>query len=146
MYEIKRAKRLSQAFVHFVTARASLFTDHKMSGLPIRARYRHLRTICEQTVDNSPLTHFPLLKFDGHPCMVLRLCIMVESFNSQVRNIFPLISLHDLPCRRTKKIRFRHQVSLKLLYVVFPWLQQKSWIRTYPCSWSQCHYLNVHSL
>ena len=30
MYEIKRAKRLSQALVHFVTVRASLFTDNKM--------------------------------------------------------------------------------------------------------------------
>ena len=27
VYEIKRAARLSQAFAHFVTARASLFTD-----------------------------------------------------------------------------------------------------------------------
>ena len=38
MYEIKRAKRLWQDFVHFVTARASLFTDHKISGLPMRAK------------------------------------------------------------------------------------------------------------
>ena len=53
-WEIKRAMRLSQDFVHFVTARASLFTDHKISSLPIRAKYRHFRTICEQTVDNSP--------------------------------------------------------------------------------------------
>ena len=37
-----------------VTARASLHTDHKMSGLPIRARHRRLRKKCEQTVDNSP--------------------------------------------------------------------------------------------
>ena len=58
MYEIKRAKRLSQAFVHFVTARTSLFTDQSMSGLPIRARYIHLKTICEQTVDNSPTDSF----------------------------------------------------------------------------------------
>ena len=50
---ISRAKRLSQAFVHFVTARASLFADQKISGLPIRATSRHFRTICEQTVDNS---------------------------------------------------------------------------------------------
>ena len=49
MYEIKRAKRLSQAFVHFVTARASLFADHRMSGLPMRAKHKHFRTICEQT-------------------------------------------------------------------------------------------------
>ena len=39
MYAIKRAKRLSQAFVHYVTARASLFTDHTISGLPIRAKF-----------------------------------------------------------------------------------------------------------
>ena len=30
MCEIKRAKRLSHAFVHFVNARTSLFTDHKI--------------------------------------------------------------------------------------------------------------------
>ena len=38
---------------NFVTARASLFTDHKISGLSIRAKYRHFRTICEQTADSS---------------------------------------------------------------------------------------------
>ena len=37
-----------------VTARASLFTDHKVSDLSKRAKYKHLRTICEQTVDKSP--------------------------------------------------------------------------------------------
>ena len=45
----KRAKRLSQALVHLVIARASLFTDHEISGLPIRTKYGHFRTICEQT-------------------------------------------------------------------------------------------------
>ena len=54
LQEIKRAKRWSQAFVHSVTARASFFTDHKISGLPMRAKYKHFRTICEQTFDNSP--------------------------------------------------------------------------------------------
>ena len=38
------------------------------------------------------------------------------------------------PCHRTKKNLFLYQVSLKLCYVVFPWYQQKSWIRTYLCS------------
>ena len=33
--------------------------------------------------------------------MELQLCIIVESFYSQVRNTFPHISLHDLPCRET---------------------------------------------
>ena len=36
-------KRLSHAFVHIVTARASLFTDHNIAGLPIRAKCRHFQ-------------------------------------------------------------------------------------------------------
>ena len=35
-------------------ARASLFTDHKISGLPIRATYKHLKTIWADTFDNFP--------------------------------------------------------------------------------------------
>ena len=38
--------------------------------------------------------------------MALRLCIIVESFCSQVRNIFPHMSLRDLPCHRTKRYCF----------------------------------------
>ena len=53
MYEINLAKRLSQAWVHFVTARASLLTDHKMSGLSRRAKYKHFKTMCDHTFDNS---------------------------------------------------------------------------------------------
>ena len=54
IYEINRFRRLSQALVHFVMDRASLFTDHKISGRPIRAKYKHFRTIWEHTCDNSP--------------------------------------------------------------------------------------------
>ena len=50
----KGAKRLSHALVHLVIARASLFTDHEISGLPMRAKYWHFRTICEQIFDKSP--------------------------------------------------------------------------------------------
>ena len=53
MYEIKRAKRLSHVFVHFVAARARLFTDHRISGPPIRAKYKLFKTICERPFDNS---------------------------------------------------------------------------------------------
>ena len=52
--EINLAKRLSQACVHLVTDLASLFTDQRMAGLPIRAKHKHFKTICEQTSDNSP--------------------------------------------------------------------------------------------
>ena len=53
MYEISRFKRLSQAFDHFVIDRASLFTDHRVSGRPIRAKFQDFRTIWEHTCDNS---------------------------------------------------------------------------------------------
>ena len=48
------AKRLSQALVHLVTARASLFTDHKISGLPIRAKNKHFRTIVSKLLTILP--------------------------------------------------------------------------------------------
>ena len=54
IFEINRFRRLSQALVHFVMDRASLFTDHRISGRPIRAKYKHFRTIWEHTCDNSP--------------------------------------------------------------------------------------------
>ena len=88
----------------------------------------HFRTICEQTVENS----FPLW-FDDHPCMVLRLCLIAQLFYSPNRNVFPRISLHDLPCRRTMKILFLPQVSPWLLFLVIfhssgrnPWFEHTS--------------------
>ena len=54
IYEINRFRRLSQALVHFVMDRASLLTDHRISGRPILAKYKHFRTIREHTCDNSP--------------------------------------------------------------------------------------------
>ena len=51
MYEIKRAERRSQAPVPVVTDRESLFTHQRMSGLPIRAKYKLFKTICEHTFD-----------------------------------------------------------------------------------------------
>ena len=43
----ERAKGLSQALVHFVTARASLFADQRMSDLPVRAKYKLVSTVLE---------------------------------------------------------------------------------------------------
>ena len=54
MYEMNLANRLSRACVDLLTDRESLFTDHKMSGLPVRARFKHLKTICAHTCDSSP--------------------------------------------------------------------------------------------
>ena len=34
--------------------RASLFTDHRISGLPIRAKYMHFKKKLRADFDNSP--------------------------------------------------------------------------------------------
>ena len=54
MYEIKRPKRLSQARVYHVTARDSLCTDQRMSGLPMRATYKHFSTIEKKLLTIRP--------------------------------------------------------------------------------------------
>ena len=38
-------KSNEHALVNFVTAPATLFTDHRISSLPMRAKYKHFRTI-----------------------------------------------------------------------------------------------------
>ena len=43
-----------KALVHLVIDRAILVTDHRKSGRPTRAKYKHFTKISEQTVDNSP--------------------------------------------------------------------------------------------
>ena len=45
MSEIKRAGRLSHALVLLVTHR-TFFNVHEMSGPPIRAKYKHFKTLC----------------------------------------------------------------------------------------------------
>ena len=72
---------------------------------------------------------FLLLLIHGHPCMELRLCIIVASFYLQVSNIFPHISSRDLPCHRTMIL---HQVYWNK--VAFLFLLQRSWIQTYFCN------------
>ena len=84
--EIKRTKRSSQALVHIVAARASLFADHKISGLPVRAKCRHLRTIWEQTFDNSRTDHHSSSlnwRSSRHGVETLYGCWVVSFANSQ---------------------------------------------------------------
>ena len=77
MYEIKRAKRLSHAFDHFISAQANLFTDHKKTGLH---QYEPNIDILEQFVSKQwislQLIHFLLLQIDDNPCMGSRLWII----------------------------------------------------------------------
>ena len=82
MYEINLVNRLSHVWVHFVTALANLLTDDRMLGLPIRVKYKHFKTICEQTSDNSPTDS----SSSNHPSKDLKL--------------FGAASLFYLPARR----------------------------------------------
>ena len=43
--------------------RASLFTDDRISGRPIRAKYKQIKTICEHTFDKSPTAPNSSLKW-----------------------------------------------------------------------------------
>ena len=76
-----------------MTDLASLLTDHKMSGRPIRAKYKHFKTICEQTSDNSP-TDSSSSCFDDHPSEDLKLCTVAPVLCLPVRSIAQRISEH----------------------------------------------------
>ena len=118
----------------FVIDRASLFTDHRISGLPIRAKCKHFRTIGEHTFDNSP-TDFHFFFFE----MVVTDAwsrYFVELLSRPVCqltiNIVPHISWHDLPYHKIMK-KYEEFVVME----VFLLLQRKFWIQTWFCNCPQ---------
>ena len=113
--------------------RTSLFTDHGISVLPIRAEYKHFRTIWEHTFDNSP-TDFKFFFFET---MVVNAWswYFVELLSRFVRQLtisFPHISWHDPPCHRTTK-RYADFPSM-IIFHLFLW---KLWIQTWFCNCQQ---------
>ena len=119
MYEITRAERLSQARVNFVTSSASLFTDQRMSGLPILAKYKYFKTLCEHTLDNSPTVSSSLfLKWLSSK--QLRLCAVAQSLCWPLRNIFPRTFSYDLPHRTTTRLFLREVSPSQVILSVAP--------------------------
>ena len=119
--DIKRAKRLSQALVHLVTARASLFTDHRMSGLPMRAKYKHFLTTWEHIFDNSPTDPNSSSSnwwSSRHGVVTLYSCWVW--FRSPARNIAPHISLRVLPYHRTMRKCLRQVSQSRAAFSVTP--------------------------
>ena len=118
--------------------RASLFTDHRISGRPIFAKYKHLRTICEHVFDNYP-TDFvsSSLKWWSSMHGVDR---VDESSCSPTHNIVPHISLHDHPCHKTMK---KYEDFERMVISLLPPL--KFAIRTWFCNCPQylCLFRNV---
>ena len=116
IYEINRFKRLSEALVHFVMDRESLFTDHRTSGRSILSKYKRFRTIWEHVFDNSP-TDFVSSSSKWwssmHGVNTLWSCWVVLFANS---HIVPHISLHDPPCHTTmKKYEYFERMVISLL-------------------------------
>ena len=101
MYEIERHNRLSQALVHFVIDRASLFTDHGYRVFQFVSSIIILEQFESILLTILPRILILLLRNDGHQCMESILCRVVESFCLSTRNIVPHISWHVLPCHRT---------------------------------------------
>ena len=123
---MKRAKRLSLALVQIVIAHASLLTDHEMSGLPMRAKHKHFRTIWEHTSDNSP-TDFNSPQDKGWI-----FCTTAELFLFATSQCVPHTFWRDLACRRTT---WKSPMFPRL--VVFPMLLRKLWIQTCFCTCQQ---------
>ena len=94
----------SDARVHFLTDRASLLTDHRMSGRPIRAKYKLFNKIWEQTSDNSPLFSFFFFWFGGRPNKDEKLWKVAASFCLPILNFE-----HVFPSRRTT-LKFLREV------------------------------------
>ena len=120
MYDINLTNRLSQALLHFVIALAKLFTDHKMSGLPLRAKKINVGTICECTSGSSPTvssSSFRSWWSSRHGVQTLN---SWRSSCSISRIFFRRISSSVLPCRRmTKQCHWGMAPSLA---VVLPYL------------------------
>ena len=113
--------RLSQAFVHFVTARTSLFTDQRMSSLPIRGKYKFVfKTICEYILDKSPTdSSSSSLKWWSSK-QKLETCHNYSLFVCQFT--IPLFALfsHVLPCHITMR-QFLREVSPILVIFQLRW-------------------------
>ena len=86
------------------------------SGLPIRAKYKHFKTICEHTSDISPTdASSSLLKWWSskqgfetlHSCSV---------FCLPARSIIPRIFEHVLPCRKTTQPSLREALSTLVIF------------------------------
>ena len=131
---MKRDNRLLHALVHFVIDRASLLTNHRISGRLTRAKYKHFRIILRAYFwQFSYRFQCFFLEMIVVKCMELILCKVVESFCSPTHYIVPHISWHDLPYHWTTK-KYADFPSM----VIFQLLLRKFWIQTWFCDCQQC--------
>ena len=112
MSEIRRAKRLSQALVHFVHEQICLLTIKctAYQFVPNTSMSRQSESILVTIVQLFPS---PLSWGDGHPRKELTLCTTPLSFCLPAHSTFQRTISHDLPCRGTTR-QFLREVSFTL--------------------------------
>ena len=112
MFEINRFKRLSLALVHYVMDRASLFTDHKISGRPILPGVSISEQFESMYLTNLQQILFLLLWSGGHRCMVV--------MDAWSRYFVKLLG--RLVCQFTKSF---HTLLCMTSHVIRPWRNTK---------------------
>ena len=132
MYEIYVVKRLSHALVNFVSAAlVSLFTDHRMSSLPICARCKQFKTICEHTCEKYPIDSWSSTLNWWPSKQGLETVYSFQSCWSTVQSIslnaFLSMSFHVVGPRYSLALDFP-------ILEIFLLLQQKFVIRTFFCT------------
>ena len=117
MIQIKRAKRLSQALVHFVTARASLFKDQRTSSRPIpdheQAFQDYLWAYFGHVFDRFQFFLFEVMVVQAWSRDFVQLFSL---FLCQFIIFFPRISSHDLPCHKTKLLCSREVSPTQVIF------------------------------
>ena len=101
----------------FKTDLTSFFTDHQISGRPIRAKYKHFETMCGQTSDNSPTdSSSSCLKWlsSKQGCETLQSCFLF--FVCQFAVSFNAFFEHVLPCRRTTILFVREVFAIRVIF------------------------------
>ena len=108
IHEINRFRRLSQVLVHFVIDRASLFTDHRISGRPISASM----SISEQ-FESMCVTILQQISF---------LLLLLWSGVIDARSRYFVELLSRLICQRTISL---HTFLCVTLHIIRPWRNTK---------------------
>ena len=117
----------------FVMDRASLFTDHKISGRPILAKYKHFRTNWEHTLwQFSTRFHFFFFEVVVIDAWSRYFVELLRRLVGQLTISLHLISLHDLPYHKTMKKYERFWKKGSFLF-----LPLKFAIRTWFCNCPQ---------
>ena len=96
----------------------SPFCDHRMSGLPILAKYKHFKTTSEHTFDNSPTDSSSAFLIWWSSTRGVETLFNCSVFFVRQFAISPNIFFeHVLPCRRTTRLFawcFSHLVTFQL--------------------------------